>query len=113
MIRHLLPVLAMAVALSLSPGPAQAGQKVIDLSGRTITVPDKVERIILGEGRAVIALGILDRTAPLARVVAVQVLAQWLHPDHFADLDPAATLREMTTRFQPLPLDGVFWTQYP
>jgi len=69
MIRHLLLVLAIAVALSLSPGPAQAGLKVVDLAGRTITVPDKVERIILGEGRAVIALAILDRADPLARIV--------------------------------------------
>lgn len=46
-------------------------------------------------------------------VVAVQVLAKWLHPQVFADLDPAATLRDMTTRFQPLPLDGVFWVDAP
>lgn len=43
-------------------------------------------------------------------VVAVQVLAKWFHPALFADLDPAATLRDLTTRFQPLPLEGVFWT---
>lgn len=43
-------------------------------------------------------------------VVAVQVMAKWFHPALFADLDPAATLRELTGRFQPVPLDGVFWT---
>ncbi len=43
-------------------------------------------------------------------VVAVQVFAKWLHPELFADLDPQATLAEMVERFQPVPLQGVFWT---
>jgi iron complex transport system substrate-binding protein len=43
-------------------------------------------------------------------VVAVQVFAKWLHPELFKDLDPRATLQTMYTRFQPVPLDGVYWT---
>ncbi|GAB3127316.1 ABC transporter substrate-binding protein [Novispirillum itersonii] len=46
-------------------------------------------------------------------VVAVQALAQWIHPDLFRDLDPADTLRRMTTRFQPMPLNGTYWTSAP
>ena len=42
-------------------------------------------------------------------VVAVQVLAKWLHPDLFADLDPEATMRGLYDRFQPVKLDGTFW----
>ncbi len=42
-------------------------------------------------------------------VVALQVLAKWFHPDLFADLDPAATHRDMVARFQPIPLDGTYW----
>lgn len=46
-------------------------------------------------------------------VVAVQVLAKWIHPDRFADLDPADTLTRMTTRFQPMPLNGTYWISRP
>jgi iron complex transport system substrate-binding protein len=42
-------------------------------------------------------------------VVAVQVLAKWLHPGLFADLDPQATMRGLYGRFQPVKLDGTFW----
>lgn len=69
MVRHLLSALALAATL-LIQGPAQAGShQVTDLAGRPVAVPAKVERIILGEGRAVAALAILDRADPLARVV--------------------------------------------
>jgi len=44
-------------------------------------------------------------------VVAVQVFAKWLHPELFADIDPRATLQAMYERFQPIPLEGVYWTQ--
>ncbi len=43
-------------------------------------------------------------------VVAVQVFAKWLHPELFADLDPRATLQTMHDRFQPIPLEGTYWT---
>lgn len=43
-------------------------------------------------------------------VVAVQTFAQWLHPQLFADLDPKALLATMQQRFQPVPLDGTYWT---
>lgn len=42
-------------------------------------------------------------------VVAVQVMAKWLHPELFADVDPRHTLQEMYRRFQPLALDGTYW----
>lgn len=44
-------------------------------------------------------------------VVAVQVFAKWLHPELFADIDPRATLQAMYERFQPIPLEGVYWMQ--
>lgn len=43
-------------------------------------------------------------------VVAVQVFAKWLHPELFTDLDPRATLRTMYERFQPIALEGTYWT---
>jgi iron complex transport system substrate-binding protein len=47
-------------------------------------------------------------TSPF-NVVAVQAMAKWLHPALFADLDPRATLQMLYQRFQPVPLDGVYW----
>ena len=47
-------------------------------------------------------------TSPF-NVVAVQVMAKWLYPERFADLDPRRTLEEMYRRFQPIPLDGEYW----
>lgn len=41
-------------------------------------------------------------------VVAIEALAKWLHPERFADVDPAATLAE-GARFSAIPLDGAFW----
>ena len=43
-------------------------------------------------------------------VAAVQAFAKWMHPELFADLDPHATLQTFYTRFQPIPLNGVYWT---
>ncbi|MBB5695075.1 ABC transporter substrate-binding protein [Muricoccus pecuniae] len=43
-------------------------------------------------------------------LLALEALARWLHPDLFADIDPAATLAEMNRRFLPsLPLEGTYW----
>ena len=42
-------------------------------------------------------------------LLAAEALARWLHPDLFADLDPAATLAEMNRRFLAVPLEGTFW----
>lgn len=97
------------------------------------------ERIVLGPGvpasvaeaslrRALARPGIADLRAVRERrahalwhhfvhspfnVVAVQALAKRIHPALFADLDPAATLRDMTARFQPMTLDGTFWIDLP
>lgn len=46
-------------------------------------------------------------------VVAVQVFAKWFHPELFADLDPQRTLAQFYQRFQPVPLDGRYWTSAP
>ncbi|WP_288757874.1 ABC transporter substrate-binding protein [uncultured Brevundimonas sp.] len=42
-------------------------------------------------------------------VVAVEVLAKWIHPDLFADLDPRATLDEINRRFLAVPYRGDYW----
>ncbi|MEH6492038.1 MAG: iron ABC transporter substrate-binding protein, partial [Halopseudomonas sp.] len=42
-------------------------------------------------------------------VVAVQVMAKWLYPEQFADLQPEQTLQRLQSRYQPVPLAGVYW----
>ena len=44
-----------------------------------------------------------------AHIVAVELLAKWLHPELFADIDPRATLGEINGRFLAAPLTGTFW----
>lgn len=44
-------------------------------------------------------------------VVAIERLAKWFHPERFADLDPQATLDEMSRRFSAIPLDGALWVE--
>lgn len=41
--------------------------------------------------------------------VAVQVMAKWLHPELFADLDPDATFREFHERFLPVAYHPGYW----
>lgn len=42
-------------------------------------------------------------------IVAIEALAKWIHPERFADLDPQATLNEISTRFSAIPLEGTLW----
>lgn len=46
-------------------------------------------------------------------ILAVESLASWIRPDLFADLDAAATLRELNERFLAVPLEGPLWTALP
>lgn len=43
-------------------------------------------------------------------VVAVQAFAKWMYPNEFADLDPKQTMQTLFDRFQPVPLNGTYWT---
>src|ERR1700754_731223 len=86
----MLRVLSLVIT-ALLPGIAWAGE-ITDLAGRTVTVPDKVERIILGEGRYIPALAILDRDNPIARVTGMMGDYQQLDPasyEKFRALFPA------------------------
>jgi iron complex transport system substrate-binding protein len=40
----------------------------------------------------------------------VQVLAKWLHPELFSDLDPRHTRVQFYDRFMPFPMSGVLFT---
>jgi len=41
-------------------------------------------------------------------VVFIEALARWIHPDRFADTDPANTLREVNAQFLAVPLEGTY-----
>lgn len=45
--------------------------------------------------------------------VAIQVMAKWLHPDLFSDLDPDRTFREFHEKFLPLPYQPGYWVSLP
>ena len=80
----MLRLLATAFVTVLLCGRA-AAVEVVDLAGRTVRMPDKVERIILGEGRYLPTLAILDREDPTQRVVGMM--------GEFERLDPASYAR--------------------
>jgi iron complex transport system substrate-binding protein len=42
-------------------------------------------------------------------VVALEVLAKWLYPQRFADVQPRRTLEQMYAQFQPIALQGEYW----
>ncbi|MFT4149259.1 MAG: ABC transporter substrate-binding protein [Paracoccaceae bacterium] len=42
-------------------------------------------------------------------IALIEYLAKTLHPDLFADIDPAATLNEIQTRFSPVQVPGIWW----
>ncbi len=41
--------------------------------------------------------------------VAIQQIAQWLHPEEFPDLDPEETMARLHDRFLPYDHEGQFW----
>ncbi len=43
-------------------------------------------------------------------IVATEVLAKWIQPELFADLDPRATLTAINERFLAVPYHGDYWT---
>ncbi|NVO57351.1 ABC transporter substrate-binding protein [Rhodobacteraceae bacterium B1Z28] len=43
-------------------------------------------------------------------IVALELLARWIHPQEFAGLDPQQTLDEINARFLPFEFDGAIWT---
>lgn len=44
-----------------------------------------------------------------SHIALIEYLAKTLHPDLFADLDPAGTLAEIEARFSPVTVPGTWW----
>lgn len=44
-----------------------------------------------------------------SHIALIEYLAKTFHPDLFADVDPAATLAEIESRFSPVVVPGIWW----
>ena len=53
-------------------GAAVHAAQVEDVLGRKVSVPDHVQRVVLGEGRLFYAMAVLDKYAPFQRIVGWQ-----------------------------------------
>lgn len=92
-----------ALIFTLHAGAALADPVTFtDIAGREVTVEAPVERMILGEGRQVYLLGILDREDPFERVVG------WRQD--LLEADPASyhTYAEKFPQLKDLPTFGGF-----
>lgn len=78
LLRYLIPLLA-----SLGISMAQA-ETVTDLAGRQVEVPAKVERVLLGEGRMLYTMALLEGNDPLQRVVGWQGELSTVDPQGYA-----------------------------
>ncbi|MFP4157832.1 MAG: ABC transporter substrate-binding protein [Opitutales bacterium] len=75
-------LILLTILLCLNPR-AQAEIRVTDLRGKEIVLAQPAQRIILGEGRFLAALGVLD-DAPLGRVAGMMGEFKRYDPDSFA-----------------------------
>ncbi len=94
---------ALAAALLLLAQPLCAATaadtvRVTDVAGRSVAVPRGAERVVLAEGRHLIAAGILDGQAASRRLVALGQSLEQYHPalfETYAEADPG--LREVAS----------------
>jgi iron complex transport system substrate-binding protein len=87
--RTVLTALALVSAL-----PAHATTTLTDIAGRTVNLPDKVNRVLLGEGRLFYAMALLEGKKPFDRLVGWQGDFRMLDPQtygqyhkHFPEID--------------------------
>ena len=97
----------MAAAGGLTVGPSYSEAQA------RASLASAVERTGLAETPAVEAGRVYGLWHGLAisgiNIVAIEAMAKWIHPDLFADIDPAATLDEINRRFLAVPLAGTMW----
>jgi iron complex transport system substrate-binding protein len=81
----ILKAAALAALLCVSAGhfTTSRATEVTDVLGRHVTVPDNVQRVVLGEGRLLYAMAIVDRSAPFKRIVGWQNDLRKVDPQTF------------------------------
>lgn len=92
--------------LIVGPGipPDQAQRSLIDL----IKTPIIRDLSAVAKGRSH-GLWHSIHNSPL-NIIALELLAKWIHPEAFADLNPQQTLDEINARFLPFDFAGAIWT---
>lgn len=99
------PALRDSNGLVLGPG---VSPKVAKTSlARVASRPGIAQLAAVKQGRTY-GISHLLLNSPLD-IVAIEWLAKWIHPELFADLDPAATLAEINQRFLAVPYGGTNW----
>lgn len=72
--------LALLASISMNAWAAT----VTDIAGRTVEVPDNVNRILLGEGRLFSAIALLEGDKPIDRIVGWQGDLRKLDPQTYS-----------------------------
>lgn len=104
-------------------GPRQVVRKGVTLGG-SVTAAEATASLaaVVAEGvkpqlpavRNHKVHGVLHQmTISALQIVALENFARWIHPELFADVDPAQTMRELNDRFLAAPITGVLWTELP
>lgn len=88
-------------------GPGVDPQVARESLARIVAAPHLANLKAVRDGRAY-GLWNYFNAVPL-NVLAAEVLAKWLRPDLFADVDPEATLKDINARFAAVPFDGAYW----
>jgi iron complex transport system substrate-binding protein len=100
MLRRALAAALGAATLLVQPWGMARAASVTDLAGRSIELPARVERVILGESRMLPVLAILEKGDPSARLVGMQ--------DDMRQVDPLgyAQFRAVAPRLDAIPRLG-------
>ncbi|EFE55901.1 periplasmic binding protein [Providencia rettgeri DSM 1131] len=77
-------VKGIGLALLASASMSAWAATVTDIAGRTVEVPDNVNRILLGEGRLFSAIALLEGDKPIDRIVGWQGDLRKLDPQTYA-----------------------------
>ncbi|MCD2167730.1 ABC transporter substrate-binding protein [Comamonas koreensis] len=89
-----------APAQAAAEAPAAQGSTVVDIVGRTVQIPAQVEHILLGEGRFLYALALMEGAEPLKRIVG------WQGELAFADPNGWAAYQQRFPQITQIPLIG-------
>ncbi|MFT4116280.1 ABC transporter substrate-binding protein [Bradyrhizobium sp.] len=93
-------LLAAYLALAASPAAADEPVVVTDITGRTVTLPHVAKRVLLAEGRQIIALSLLDPRP-------VDFLSAWLGDFRRNDSESYAQYRQRFPEIDQVPVLGV------
>ncbi|QIB34848.1 ABC transporter substrate-binding protein [Ancylobacter pratisalsi] len=88
-------------------GPEYSVEKARETLARVVSRPGFSGFAAVREGR-VHGLSHQMLNSPLD-IFTVEILAKWIHPERFADLDVNETVREVNEHFLAVPLEGPNW----